>query len=313
MESLKLSLEPNYRFTQEVYYGSAVENEVIELVAKKVNEPERAVEYVATWLTDYMGPEFATDYFSEPDVSHEEIMLAYDNCRTEDQKLHWHQQYGKWLKYRPNIQARFNQLVDLLDSERKLEKVFPEIQLKMVNVPYMDIANNIHPHYSAGDTHTRIDKPGNILADLYKGDVVVENSLLNSIRGLDIPVGQVAIQKTAFASLNRSSNKYADCGLMLVSENLYSLESLQIMQDFTGVNTLSAGLPEGIALAMNYRLPMGSNIGFPKPIPGTNGLYAGLTIDREFINDPYRDYPRLVFRIWHNEGTANCLLAITSD
>ena len=312
MESQKTILTPSTKFIQEVYYGESLDMPTVDAVADKLNEPERAVEYVATWLADKMGVAYANDYFKESPYSHKEIMQAYDACNSNDTIEQWQGQYGKWLAYRPNLGTRFNQAVTLLDAERKLQKAYPEVTLSMVPVNYLDIAHNTYPHYSPSDTHTRLDKPHNKLAALYSGEVVVESALLTTLRGLDVPVGQVRYQKTVYSSLHNQANTYANCGLMLVSDNLYSIDTLRTMRDITGVNTRSAGLAEGIALASQYKLPVDTAIGFPKPLPNTNGLFCGVNVEREFINDPHRDYPRLYFRLWPDAGTPNCLLAVTA-
>lgn len=270
---------------------------------------------VLNWASGHMGQQALLEYFKESPYTNNEIMEIYGQCKTVEQKNDWKNTYSVWLQKTPSIKERFNQLTTLIQSQINLQKVYPEVNLIMVPITYSEIQQNYMPAFGANDTvPSRINQPKNLLAQKYGGEVLIDNDLLSIIRGKFTanPAG-IDYYKTPYGELATKANNIGNYGLMLVDEQLYTRAQLQQMKDFTKVNTMSAGLVEGIALAKTGSLRIGDCLGFPKYIPNSQGdFYCGVNVERIFVENAHTNAPNIFFSLWRNEGSQNCVLAVTA-
>jgi len=223
---------------------------------------------------------------------------------------------GQYAEQPPRMVMRFEQLLQLKDSEERLRQTYPEeaYGLRMVQMPYRDVYSNLMPAFNACDTvPSRLDHPANTLAQVYGGEVVVDPDLLQAMRGKITPnLTGIRFLHTPFGALSQKSSQLANYGLMLVGKELRSREELRDIRKITGVDAMSAGLAEGLAIARFGGLRIGDTAGFPQYIPNSQGdYYCGINVERMYSDNPYAN-PRLYFSLWRSEGAQNCLLAVTS-
>lgn len=311
-----VSFVPEFIYDESDFYRLALDEKVDELSQKLQVEPQPIGE-VIDWTVSHIGQKDTLDYLYESPFTPDEITQSLATIKTKEDRRRWQETMEQYVEQPPLLQTRFEQLVYLKDREERLRQTYPEpaYDLRMISVPYKDLYGNLMPSFSPNDTvPSRLSQPTNELAKIYGGEVVVDADLLRAIRGKITPnITGIQFLHTPYGSLARKSSLLANYGLMLVGKELRTREQLREIREVTGVDTLGAGLAEGVAIARFGGLRIGDIAGFPQYIPNSEGdYYCGVNVERLYGNNPYAHNPRLYFGLWRSEGAQNCLLAITA-
>jgi|GEM_PF-4908542 len=262
---------------------------------------------VIQWAAEYLGEEDTLAYLREPSLSPAEAASFMSSGPDDDSQ--WEQTVESYAEQPPRLEVRFDQLLQLKESATRLRDAYPELAMQLVRVPYKDVYTTFMPAFNPGDvTTSRLDNPANVLAQIYEGEVAVGQDLLRAMRGnMRQGIPNEDFQCTPFSPLSIRSSLLGNYGLMLVAKQLYTRAALREIHQSTGVDCMSAGLAEGVAIASFGGLRPGDVIGFPQYIPNSEGdYYSGVNVGS------YGNVPRLYFGLWRSEGEPNCLLAVTS-
>lgn len=318
METLKVksgkahNIIPDIKFEEE-FNEIALGSKADEILGLYENS-EQSIEVVADvlkWAAETIGKKNLLDYLTTPPCSRLELIDYLKSAESP-------QDYDLWSNYYdlPALSSRFEQLAILKSKQSKvLEIIDDDVKFYPIRVGYKDIFTKHMPSFQYNDALTeRITHPDNSIARLNNGLTVVDSNLLDAIRGKykATPPG-ISYKNTHYGELHQKSNILGNYGIMLIAENLQSRQELREISRASGVDCLSAGLAEGIAIANTGLLRIGDVIGLPKYIPNTKGdYYCGINVLRQYANNQYEKSPKIYFGLWMQEGSQNCILAITS-
>lgn len=310
-----VSFVPEAQYDETDFYALALD-EKAERLSVQFYLAIEPVREVIDWTVGHLGQKEALDYLYESPFTPDEITASLASVKTKDDRDQWDKTIGQYAEQPPRMARRFEQLLQLKDSEERLRQTYPEEAsgLRMVHLPYRDVYANLMPAFNALDTvPSRLDHPTNTIAQIYGGEAVVDQDLLRAIRGkITANLTGIRFLHTPFGALSQKSSQLANYGLMFVGKELKSREELRAMRNLAGVDTMSMGLAEGLAIAKLGGLRIGDTVGFPQYIPNAQGdYYCGINVERMYSDNPYAN-PRLYFSLWRSEGAQNCLLAVTS-
>ncbi len=322
VETLTSDLQPKrtaHSFIPELvpdYYDIRFTDKAAELGEKWSTDAEPIAEII-DWGARLLGQEEMLAYLAESPYTMAELTAALALAKTPEQREAWQQKFGAYTERIPRIETRFEQLARLKESHDRLRQTYPEpgYDLRLVTLPYKDVYSRFMPAFNAGDTTpSRLDRPTNELAKLYGGEVHVDPELLRALRGKITPnITGIRFGNTPIGKLAYKSSQLDNYGLMLIGKELRDRDELRDMRKITGVDCMSAGLAEGLAIARYGGLRIGDVAGFPQYIPNSQAdYYCGVNVERLFANNPDQHNPRLYFGLWQTEGAQNCLLSVTA-
>ena len=283
--------------------------DAVQNISTRLHEQYDDVRDVLWWAADSLGAQKLTDYLEEFPYTPQQMIDDLAVAKTTEQKLAWQAIYGEWRR-RPSLQIRYEQLTALKTKQGLVQQAYPELEFKLMSVPYHQI-DRFMPPYRDGDTAPdRITNPASSLAVRYGGTIAVENHLLRNLRGEVFGNRQGSTyERTIYGQLRAAVNTYEDDGLCLIAKHAAPLETIKDIRLITGVDVSAGNMVTAIGLALKGHLRIGDDITLPAYIPSPDGDYCcGLRVVSEYT--PHGDIPRLYFDRRAIKDVINCALVI---
>lgn len=305
------NIRPNIDY-ETSFNDIAISAKIKELLGSYENseDAKKVIEDVLEWGVNIFGYKELIEYLATPPCDFSDVVKSLVGASSDYERDLWQYYYEL-----PSLNARFEHIANLKSKYNKITEVIGnQVKFYPIAIPYKDIFLKHMPAFQYDDAITeRITHPFNSIAKLNNGSITVDTNLLQAIRGKykAMPPG-IDYKNTLYNDLHANSNSLGNFGLMLIGENLQSRQELKEISRASRVDCLSAGLSEGIAIAKTGLLRIGDVIGLPKYIPNTKGdYYCGINVKLQYTNNPYDRKPEIYYSLWTQEGSQNCLLAVT--